>query len=444
MKMFFTMGAVAAFTVCAMAQAPDANSIAKYRRSSLHTMMIDNAGLIKADTIKDSFLKAPLPEKYNDHTVGDKLLDIAKYKLTDAEKAALKANGEKQSAFKGFGKALASSATGGVVDATDATELPHQIEKYFAENYIARNLVAKWFNRKENGSFDMDLVGERGHYNATEMQAEVAAKSTRGIAALRDMGEELIANTFVVVTRFNYVDKKEVAKAAKGLLSSVTGVVGGSTAELINQTAGAAMDMAAKGYVVKTNSYLYRLVWDEEAANRFYSEFWMDADNIDPVKKAAFDTTSIFKLEFVGDETAWADVQSSVFSKKSEEELVRVATVRAVDAVIAKLQKKYDVFKTKTPLFSIDPLTAKIGLKEGVEAGDKFDVLEQVFNDETQKTEYVKRGTVTVDKSQIWDNRYMAGEMPDKKNEEVSESESTLFKGGSKKFYQGMLLRQVK
>ncbi|NJO91351.1 MAG: hypothetical protein HC831_22110, partial [Chloroflexia bacterium] len=35
-------------------------------------------------------------------------------------------------------------------------------------------MVAKWFNRKENGCFDMNMVAERGSYNASEMDVELA------------------------------------------------------------------------------------------------------------------------------------------------------------------------------------------------------------------------------------------------------------------------------
>src|SRR5690606_39200792 len=130
------------------------------------------------------------------------------------------------------------------------------------------------------------------------------------------------------------------------------------------------------------------------------------------------------KLEYIGTETAWADMQSTVFTKKSDDELIAIATKNAGDAVIAKLQRAYEVFRTKTPLLSGDPLSAKIGLKEGLEKGDKYEVLEQVINKEG-KTEYKKVGTIKVEKNMIWDNRYMADE------ENTSEIEYTTFSGSS-------------
>ena len=85
-------------------------------------------------------------------------------------------------------------------------------------------------------------------------------------------------------------------------------------------------------------------------------------------------TTDIFKLTFIGKDDAWADWPSSIYTTKSEDELVGKATIQALDAVIAKLQRKHEEFRTKSPLY-IDPLAAKIGLKEGLEANDTYEAV---------------------------------------------------------------------
>ena len=406
----------------------------KYRRSSIYTIMLDDAGLPKADTIKKAFLAAPVPDKYNNHNLAIKTFDPRQIVLIPEESKS-----KKDGVGKSFGKGVLSSTTGGLADTTNVTDLPLKIEKFFKTNRTAAGMVAKWFNRSEKGAFDMTLIGERGSWDATEMSANVAKKSVRGVASLADAGEELIGNTFVVVTRFKYVNKEEIAAAAKNVFSRVE-KYGGSTASSVAKVASVGATVAAKGYVVQTTSYLYQLKWNDSIAAVFYQSYWMDDKSFDAKKKEAFDTTNLFSLELIGTEKAWADVQSSIFSKKSEEELVGIATVNAVDAVIAKLQKKYDVFKTKTPIFTADPLTAKIGLKESLEKGDKFEVLEQQIDDKTGKTKYVRLGTIKVDGSKIWDNRYMAGVV----SPVDSTIDRTLFKGGSSKYYEGLLIRQIK
>ncbi|SDD13594.1 hypothetical protein [Williamwhitmania taraxaci] len=440
--LFFTLiGCLILPSVMAQSVAKDDKKMqnAKYRRSSIYTLMLDDAGLVKADTIKRSFESAPIPNKFDDHTLAIRSFRPADYPLTEAEKQTKKDNG-----VQSYGKGLLSNTTGGLVDTTNTKDLPQIIQKFFRTNQIPQQLIAKWFNRDENGNLNMNRIAERGQYDATEMQASIAKSSARGSALLSDAGEELIGNTFVVITRFKYVSKEEIMGAAKRGLSLLN-KYGGQYGQLAAQVGSVAADVASKGYVIQANSYLYKLTWNDSISSIFYQNYWMDANSNSPERKAAFDTTSLFSLELVGVDKAWADVQSSIFSKKSEEELVRIATVKSIDAVIAKLQKEHDVFKTKTPLFDVTPLSAKIGLKEGIEKGDKYEVLEQTMND-LGKTKYVRKGVIKVDE-QIWDNRYMAGEeLPtDSTSNVVSipKVDRTLFKGGSN-YYPGMLIRQIK
>jgi hypothetical protein len=141
----------------------------------------------------------------------------------------------------------------------------------------------------------------------------------------------------------------------------------------------------------------------------------------------------------------------SLKEKRTEQEVIDLATIRNVNNVFTSLQKKYDVFKTKTPLFTGNPITAKIGKKEGLVGGEKFEVLEQSIDAKTGLTVYKKKGVITVDKEMIFDNRFNAGEgditaEPTETEEGAEEKKvytATTFKG-PKKFYPGMLIRQIK
>ena len=68
--------------------------------------------------------------------------------------------------------------------------------------------------------------------------------------------------------------------------------------------------------------------------------------------------------------------------------------------------KKVSTSKPKFALFSGDPVAAKIGRKEGLEGGEKFEVLEQIYDEKTGLTRYDRVGTITVDDKKIWDNRF--------------------------------------
>ena len=263
---------------------------------------------------------------------------------------------------------------------------------------------------------------------------------------LADAGEDLINNTFIVAVHFNYINKEEVGKAVSSTTSKAANALGGTKLGGIGRIASKAVqtttDVAARGYMVKATAFLFQLDWTEDVNALFYQDFYNATDLSD------FYESGKFRLKYVGSVSDWSDIQSTKFSKKPESELVRRAAVRSIDQVIAKLQKKYEPFRTKTPLFTTEPeVTAHIGMKEGVEEGDKFEVLEKNMDPETGKVTYKRIDTIKADKGKIWDNRYAADE---EQAEDAAEGEGTVqtinattFSGGSKKIYSGLLIRQI-
>lgn len=377
------------------------NSMAgiNYRRSSLYSIIRMTNGAEQtqyANVIQEAFINAPLPTKFNDHNLPLRTIP-PDAQLTDE---------------------------------------------------LAKHMVAAWFNRDEYGRFDMELIKERGLYNASSYDINVAQGSLRGMKLLEDAGEELLGNTFVIVNEFKYTSKEKVAKKAKkGLaFARIAGGfipgVGGTIVNTATSVGSLAATVAGKGYWVKNTCHLYQLVWNDEIANEFYSKYWVDADNYDPEKVKAFDNCNLFKLKYVGFESVGSDLQSSVFTSKSDSELIAKATTKAIDKGIAKLERKFEHFRTKTPLYSVNPATAKIGLKEGLEPGDRYEVLEQV-QDPNGKITYVRKGVLSIDKSFIWDNTYSAEELIELGKQPGQTPQFTVFKGNSSQFAPGMLIRQI-
>lgn len=387
---------------------------AKYRRSSLHTILIESENFPKKDEVIKAYYNAPFPDKYDDHTIGEKSFDPKKYGLAD--------------------------------DTSDEKMIP-VINKYFTDNKIANKLVAKWFNRKANGTFDISLVSERGLINASFTDIKTAEASSEGKALLQSAGLELIGNTFVVVSKMKFIENEPAARVAREAAYAAANKL--SMAILRSKAIDVAdkgYERAKEGYSVWTTSYLYKLKWDDDTSNTFYQDYWIDSSTTGNVaeKKAKFDKSDLFQLELIGSESSTSLVTFSLNGKRTENEIINLAVTRNIDNVYAKLQKKYDVFKTKVPLFTGNPITAKIGIKEGLEAGDKFEVLEANMDPKTGIIEYKKKGTIKVEKNKIWDNRYTGG-MPlldDEGNEIKQTIDATTFEGGSK-YYPGMLIRQV-
>ena len=355
----------------------------KYRRSSLHTILIESDNFPKKDNVIKAYNNAPFPDKYDNHAIGEKSFNPMKY-----------------------------AAAGQKPNDISEADMAVIVDKYLKENKVANKLVGKWFNRKADGTFDANLISERGLINASFTDTKTAEASAEGKALLQTAGFELIGNTFVVVSKMKFYENEPVARVAREVAILAANKI---SMEMLRSkavdVANKAYEKGKEGYSVWTTSFLYKLKWDETTSGTFYQDLWVD-NSADPKameRKQNFDKSDLFQLEFIGSESASSLVTFSLSEKRTEDQIIDLSVTRNIDNVYAKFQKKYDVFKTKVPLFTGNPLTAKIGMKEGLEGGEKFEVLEANMDPKTGIIEYKKKGTIKVDKNLIWDNRYNAG-----------------------------------
>ena len=173
------IGLVVSIAISVQAQETDAN----YRRSSIYSVLVNHTDQQFASEIKEAFLQIPVPDKFNDHNLSVKVLNLDK-KLSGA-------SSEKENPI---------------------------ITEFLDNNKVASRLVGRWFNRDFfTGQCNMELVKERGLYNATEFDKQLASRSARGMAMLQDAGEDLIGNTFVLVNDIRYVDKNRAATTANSI-----------------------------------------------------------------------------------------------------------------------------------------------------------------------------------------------------------------------------------
>lgn len=405
MKYFLTAICLITSTV---AFAQNTENEPKYHRSSLYSLMINHTDQKFASEIRNSFLNIPIPDKYNDHDLSVKVVDI-NTKLKNAS-----SNKENEA-----------------------------ITTFLNDNQIAGRMVAKWFNRdKYTGACDMELVKERGLYNANEFDKQIAARSARGISMLQDAGEDLIGNTFVLVNDISYVDKAKkgmifggIIKALGSVAQAYTGVNVSSATNLIGDIA-----ESIRGFSVKINTFLYKLSWNDEIANNFYETQYTDSIDTDKAQnfesnRGNYQLVYVGKVESSGSTTSWLGVKLDTPAN-----MVRKACQRAIDENIVDLQTQFEEFRTKTPLLSIEPLTADIGMKEGVSIKSRFEVLDRVEQkDSTYK--YVKVAEIAPVEDMIWDNRYMAVE-EGAKGANLGKTTFKKVKGGD--IFPGMLIREIK
>jgi hypothetical protein len=418
----------------------------KYRRSSLHMIIMEDSDLSPQykGIVLGAMNNAPWPDKYDKHDIGISSYDILSINVPEATKEDEKSK-EKSKEEEKQDKRLKG--------------VDKKIEKFLKDEGVARKLVAKWFDRKDDGSFSTGLIADRGSYDATTLDVSKAKMQSKTVSTqMEDAGYELIGNTFLIINKANFSDNELEALIVYEVANLVVASLPQESQmeQIIKNAAQAAADKVyertRKGYTVNTMSFLYKLTWNDSISDIFYSDYWVDESTVDIDKKMAkkklFDNTDLFSMEFVGMEKEKAIILNLKAENLTIEQIIGEATIRTGNKVFAKLQKEYDVFKPKSPLLVVekDRCIAAIGLKEGLTGKEKFDVLEQFTNKEGL-TEYKSIGTLKIEKGKIWDNEYYASKPPviNPVIEGEIVIEGTHFKGCKVgKHYPGILIRQKK
>ncbi len=385
----------------AAANEPEVN---RSRRSSICSILIKHDEQKFADEIERQFNLIPIPNRFNDHNLAVRVINAGNKKIE-----------------------------------------PTSLDAFIQNNAIASRLVARWFDRNIlTGECSMDTIKARGLYDASVFDRELSLKSARGLAMLEDAGEDLIGNTFLLLHEVNYIDKSKRSAAWATIGGVVVGALmaaGGANSSDISNTMQntATIINSYKGFSVKIRTRLYQLIWDSDISNRFYSEGFASTEDVN--KKIAFENMrSAFHLKFVGEVISKGGRTSFLGIKEEEPELmVRKACARAIDENIADLQHRFDAFRIKVPISAVGPvIKAQVGMKEGITALSKFEVLE--IRENNGKTEYHRVGTVKPIPTQIWDNRFMADA---EGGADSSYGATTFVKTSGGDFYPGMLLREI-
>lgn len=376
----------------------------KYMRSSLYSvLLVDNTTKMSSEII-NSFLALPVPDKFNDHNLS------LRYVITSKKEQKNR-------------------------------KLEDQVSEFITKNQIPKRMVSKWFNRdKQDGSFNLNTIMERGNYNASMADINQALTTVRGLSMLSDAGEQLIGHSFVIVNNITYVDKEQNAQIASAIFSALASAIGGfagataSLAQSISET--------IAGFNVKVNTYLYRLEWNDEMASTFYSQYYYDKSNVDLSKKEAYENErNLFKLKYVGSVTTNSD-KTVMRGMHNPDDVFRKVLARAIDKNIVALQKNFDEFKVVVPIYKVQDnnVMVQVGLKEGVSVNSRYEVMETV-EDANGKITYVRKGIIKPVERKIWDNRYMAVEEA-AANANLSYTTFEVVSGSG--FYPGMLVREIK
>lgn len=505
-----------------------------YRRNSLCTYFISDIDLLVSqdgvvDEIRRYLDNYVVSDKFDDHTIGSRYVSVKNVSFSDADRAmvdekfakSLNKEEKKESKFSKFLNAMLPtvpedesqkakqleadmanflSQHSEIFSARTAEEYEEntmiesaKIYRYLVNAKFANQLVAKWFNAKnekiDGSHYDMSVIQERGLYNASELDVMKAAETTRKWAILQDAGMELIPHTFVSFTHFEIIDGRKYqershASEAGELANKISGKLFNRSDKEMEES-NRRIEAETAGYYITSTTYLYQLVWTDDLLEKFINEYW-EADlskleNSDDftLKYLGYERNTVKTIEnvkgkgfFRGLRTTLKEGISDSFEKvymgasETEVDAKRLAThektrkektlkmteqslIRSIDATYMALQKAHEEFKVKAPLIDVeeDAITAYIGLKEGVTANSEFEVLERTYNEKKGVFGYKKAGKLKVDKKRIWDNRYT---LIDEGTNIVREGnkaviiDRTYFKGSTGGIAPGMLIRQIK
>ena len=322
-----------------------------YDRSSLTVLILDFGSENHFDGVKESFSKLAFGDKYYRNDIG---ISVLKPNFTRAE-FSVKPN-----------------------------EL---IANLLKEQRVAEQIIAHWYSMKDDGSMSLELVHERGMFNATDASYLQAQSTKRGNTALMDYGTRLINLSYILV--LDYKDIKTMAEAK-------------------------IKDM--RGWKADVNGYLFKLDYNEEIQNAFYDS-WIDETDAPEAKeekkgKVQQITVPISFVTKVSQPTTSSQAEGTTqlgkfVKQKSEKILLEELVQKSYDEVLYFLEKGYEEFRVKTTVYQVRPIRAKIGKKEGLKTDYRFFAYEYVYNEKKNTVEPKFRGVIRAT-SNIVDNRKVA------------------------------------
>jgi len=334
LALFF--GAVAIFSFASAQDITDSAKKTKksavsteYDRNSMTYLGVDFAEQLSGQVL-GKFSELPVPEKFYDNTVEPKVFSAA---------------GKRDSYSTGIGfmKKL-----------TDASVI-----QLLNENKIGQKIVAKWFNRQADGTFNVNMLKERGMFNANDNDFVVASASKRGESALMDMGLGLVDKSYVLVVDFDKIMSMDQYYTQAEI----------PTAQRI-----------MNGYKATVHGYLYKLNFNDSVAAYFFQDYWTSEKN--PAKAAAFDAANFPFIPVAHYQKDMMGVQYNPGQmlapkvQKSGDELMKQLAEAAVNSFMTETENKNEDFRVKAFVSAVKPIAAKIGKKEGLQFDQRYFVYE--------------------------------------------------------------------
>lgn len=341
----------------------------EYDRIAITYLLLDFGTGNYYNMLKQSFAQVKVDDKYDDNTIKSNILP-----------SPIK----REETVNSF-----------VFNPRTPDNVSFKIKDALIANHAANAVIAKWFSRKEDGSFGVELLQQRGLYNATDADVAAANASKLGIAKLMDAGEKLLNNSYIIVMDVNDLIDMDEAYNRQQKNSKTT------------------INRIKNGFKATMNAYVFKINFNDTINAIFWSELWADANSPDlQQRKAKFDSYN-FPLTYCTRTTAM--VEASQYNtgqalapkvQASAEQMLVKLLQDGINNNLGAIENNLEEFRVKTAIFSTHPIEAKIGKKEGLKTDHRYFVYEMEM-DETGKVIAKRKGVIRATKH-IVDNRGIA------------------------------------
>ncbi len=197
---------------------------------------------------------------------------------------------------------------------------------------FAREILASIFNRTSDGMMDDKTVRFRGNYDAKDQDVINARAARVGEDALGDLGQKLIAGSYIVATDFYKVERST--------------------------------DKKGKVYwSVNARAFAYKIGLGENGLNDFYEKCWIYEDDDAATRDAkirAFQALDI-PMNLV-----------ATSSNSATSSSVESAAYDCLSGLITGLENVIPEWEVAVTIMARKPLRAKIGTKEGLSNGNRY------------------------------------------------------------------------
>lgn len=278
-------------------------------------------------------------------------------------------------------KILLSPYSRSNIDGSGASLIKNLLEK----EGVAHKIVSKMYKRQADGTLSLDLIHERGRYNATDADLLKAKSVKRGESQLADFGDSLINRSYIMVVDFkNVKNAREYSSNAKGWSATIKG-------------------------------YLYRIQYTPEIRKAVYDS-WIYEDDSDEErerKRKLFDNIN-FPLQYITEyEANITEFMTGELSRYyTEDDLLDKLVSTGFGTALGGFGVTYDEFLVKASIFKTNPIRSKIGRKEGVRLDDLYYVYEYLLDEKSGKIDKKLRGSIRATNKIGKNNRVSDGNSP--------------------------------